>query len=65
MGLDDGCSEDREQEIHVSVMLRYPQKSSDRFQYTYSKVCTQRSLTSLDGDPVGTSVGFRGAFEGD
>ena len=36
-------------------MLRYP----------IIIIYTQQMLTALDGDPVGTSVGFRGAFEGD
>ena len=35
------------------------------FNILIAKHAHNRSLTSLDGDPVGTSVGFRGAFEGD
>ena len=62
MGLDDGCSEDREHEISRKCGVKV---SLIDFNILIAKHAHKRSLTSLDGDPVGTSFGFRGAFEGD
>ena len=70
MGLDDGCSEDRKHEIPCVSKCDF-----DIFRYSTALVhIHSRSLTSFDGDSVGTFVGLTdgetdgsllGLFEGD
>ena len=62
VGLDDGCSEDREQKISCvskcDVKVCILKKSRDRIDEQ------QKQLTPAVGLDVGTSVGFRGDWLG-
>jgi len=47
VGLDDGCSEDREQKISIvsSVMLKYPQNVKRRSIQHSACICTNVHIT--------------------
>ena len=60
LGLEVGCSDVKVESKKYHV--RYPLNlSMNNTTHTY----TQQMLTSLDGELVGTSVGFSEALEGD